>query len=370
MKQKTLVYYFLIFAISLTLFLPVLNLSFTYKYKEITLQSFSKRYLFSTDNFESVLNYMAYKAFGLSLDEANVIAGEKPFFFLGNSHASVIDKTKGTFLYADKEIKLWTDTLKKLQDWYKNQGIQFIVAIAPNKHTVYSDHLPKSIVYKEGETITDAIVKHGLAKDIHIVNLKNVLKQNKEEKQLFFHTDTHWTNYGALLGYKKSMEYLNSIYKKDYKIPKYTSTEINSDGSGDLTRFLKINHFLADNYEKNYNLTFQNSHTLCYGEISKTNTLNNCTSGIKNQFNQYSINTQAPNKEKLLYLCDSFGLANSQLYSQTFHTVWRLHISYTKGSMLAKFIQKNKPDIVIYQVVERDLGNKTILDDIPYLPSL
>ncbi len=365
MKQKTLVYYFLIFAISFTLFLPVLNLSFTYAYKKITIQHFSKRYLFSTDNFESVLNYVAYKAFDFSLDEANVIVGEKPFFFLGNSHASIIDKTKGTFLYADKDIKLWADTLKKLQEWYENQGIKFILAIAPNKHSVYSDKLPKSIIYKEGKTITDAIVKHGLDKGIHIVNLKNVLKQNKEEKQLFFHTDTHWTNYGALLGYEKSMEYLNSIYKTDYKVPKYTSTEINSDGSGDLTRFLKINHFLADNYEKDYSLAFQNSHTLCYGEITKANTLKGCTPSIKNQFNQYSVNTNAVNQEKLLYLCDSFGLANSQLYSKTFHTVWRFHISYTHGKMLEKFLQENKPDIVIYQVVERDLGNKTILDDMP-----
>jgi hypothetical protein len=35
--------------------------------------------------------------------------------------------------------------------------------------------------------------------------------------------------------------------------------------------------------------------------------------------------------------------------------------------MLTEFIKKNKPDIVIYQVVERDLGNNTILDDLPQI---
>ena len=357
MKQKKLVYYFLILSISLTLLLPVLNLSFAYKYKKINLQSFSKQQLFSTDNFESIRNYLVYKIFNFSLNESQVIVGKDDFFFLGNGFGGIIDKSKGTFSYTNKEIDIWTSKLKKLQDWYENQGIQFIVVVASNKHTVYSDKLPDGILYKEGETITDDMVNYLLRKDIHVLNLKKALREKKQEKQLFFRTDTHWNNYGAHIGYINTLEYLNATYGENYRVAEYNMTETTKSGGGDLTNFLKINHLLSNNYEKNYSLIFKNKSQLCYGIITKTNKLKKCSPGIKNKFNQYSINKSAPNKEKLLYFCDSFGLANSQLYQETFNTVWRFHLAYKSEVGLAGFIQENKPDIVIYQVVERELSN-------------
>ena len=357
MKQKKLVYYFLILSISLTLLLPALNLSFAYKYRKINLQSFSKQQLFSTDNLESIRNYFAYKVFNLSLNEAQVIVGKDDFFFLGNGFGGIIDKYKGTFTYSNKEIDIWTNKLNKLQAWYENQGIQFIIVIAPNKHTVYSDKLPYGILHKKGETVTDDMVNSLHKKNIHVLDLKKVLRENKQEKQLFFRTDTHWNNYGAHIGYMNTLEYLNAIYAENYKVVEYSMTETLRSGGGDLTNFLKINHLLSNNYEKNYNLILKNKSQLCYGIITETNKLTPCTAGIKNKFNQYSINKSSPNKKKLLYFCDSFGLANSQLYQETFNTVWRFHLAYKSEVGLANFIQNHKPDVVIYQVVERELSN-------------
>ena len=365
MKQKKLVYYFLIIAILLTLFLPVLNLSFSYKYEKINTQSFSKKQLYSTDNLESIINYFVYKTFNFSMNESQVITGKDNFFFLGNGHVNIIDKTKGTYPYTNKDIDSWATKLKKLQDWYETQGIQFIIVVAPNKHTVYSDKLPDGIIYNEGGTITDDLVKYSLNKDIHILNLKKALREKKEDKQLFFHTDTHWNNYGALIGYINTMEYLNTIYSENYKQPEYTMKETRTSGVGDLINFLKIKHLLSNNYEKNYNFSFKKKTKVCYGEISKTYKLKKCSPDIKNTFNQYMINKNSSNKEKLLYLCDSFGTANTQLYKETFNTVWRLHLAYINGSVLADFVKENKPDVVIYQIVERTLYNNFILEDMP-----
>jgi len=364
MKQKKQVYIFLMIAISFTLFLPVLNIYMASKNTKTKLMHFTQRQLFSTDNLESIINYSVYKTFNFSLNEHQVIAGEDGFFFLGNRFGSILDKMEGTFSYEDKDIEAWSEKLKKLQGWYEKQGIKFIIAIAPNKHTIYNDKLPKGMVYKEGATATDTIVKASLEKGIHILNLKKALRE-KKAKQLYFYTDTHWNSYGASIGYRDTIQFLNSTYGKRYDIPQYTMKEKKSAGGGDLTNLLKINQFLTDSYEKNYDFILKKKSKLCYGEITKANKLKKCTPGDKNKFNQYSINEDAPNKEKLLYLCDSFGTGNSKLYEETFHTVWRFHISYTKGRFLVDFIQKHKPDIVIYQVVERDLGNNTVIDDLP-----
>jgi len=357
MQQKKLVYVFLILAFSFTLFLPVLNILFMEKNKKISLQNFSKQQLFSTDNVESLLNYFAYKTLHISLDKPQVIVGKDNFFFLGNSYSNIIDKSKGTFPYNRKNIDMWVNKINKLQNWYENQGIEFIFVIAPNKHTIYNDKLPNSVLYNEGKTLTDDIVSHAQDKNINIFNLKQILREKKQEKELFFHTDTHWNKYGAQIGYIETMRFLNDTYKKHYERVKYSINETIESGGGDLTNFLKINHFLLKNYEKDYHFTFTTKRKLCYGKINKNNILQECTAGIKNTFNQYTMNENAPNKKKLLYLSDSFGLANSSLYQETFDTVWRFHLSYVNSSagILKNFIHEHKPDIVIYQVVERDL---------------
>jgi len=359
MNQKKLVVYFLILAISLTLFLPILNLSFAYTYTKYRLKDFTKQQLFSTDNLESMIGYSLYKVLNVSTNKAQVIAGKDDFLFLGNTYSSIIDKTKGTFHYTDLEIEQWTTKLKKLQDSYEQRGIEFIVVVASNKHTVYNDKLPDEIVYKEDETMTDSIVKSSLQKDVHILNLKQALRA-KKDKQLFFKTDTHWNDYGASIGYTNTMHYLNTIYKKSYQIPNYTMKETRSSG-GDLTRFLKINKFLSKDYDKAYRIIFNKKSRVCYGKITKENVLKKCTKNKKKGFNKYTINTSTPNKKKLLYLCDSFGIKNTALYKETFHTVWRFHHAYIYGSTLSNFIKEHKPDIVIYQIVERNLGsNKTV----------
>jgi len=363
MKQKKLVYYFLIVSIIFILFLPILNLSFTQK--KLDIHYILKQKLFSTDNLESLINYFTYKTFDFSLNEPNVIVGKDDFLFLGNSHVNIIDKTKGTLQYKSHILDLWADKLKKLQDWYESQGIEFIVVVASNKHTIYDDKLPNDITYSKSKTVTDDMVKYALKRDVHILNLKNSLREAKKERELYFHADTHWNNYAASIGYVATMKFLNMTYNKSYNITKFTIEETESNGGGDLTNFLKINHFLEDTYEKNYNLIFKNRSSFCYANITKDNRLNECTAGMKSNFNQYVINNNPLNKEKLLYLCDSFGLANSQLYNETFHTVWRFHLSYTNNGVLENFIKENKPNIVIYQIVERDLGNNTIIEDMP-----
>ncbi len=368
MKHKKLVYYFLIISISLTLFLPIVNLSFIYINNKINLKSFSKKQLFSTDNIEAIRNYFVYKTFNTSLNKPQVIAGKDKFLFLGNNYANVIDKTNGTFVYTNKDIDIWTNKLKKLQDWYEKRGIMFIVIVASNKHTIYNDKLPNNIQYREDETITDDIMKFAQNKNIHILNLKSFLRNEKMNRQLYFYTDTHWTNYGASIGFKNTIQYLNSVYQIAYKIPEYNLTKM-TRGGGDLANFLKINQLLPKDYDVNYNFSFEAQNKVCHGELTKAHALKKCSItnnpviGI-NGIDQYMINNNALNKEKLLLLCDSFGTANSQPYNETFHTIWKFHYGHINGNALAKFVLKYKPDIVIYQINERGLYDYNIVKEL------
>jgi hypothetical protein len=365
MKHKRLVYYFLGISVSLIMSLPVLNVIFAYKQGKPVFRHVSGKVLFSTDNLEALVNYMIYKTLHLSLNSAQVVAGKEHFLFLGNNFAGVIDKTTGAMLYKKQDIDRWVSQVQKLQNWYEDQGMAFVIVIAPNKHTVYSDKLPDNLHYEEGATATDAIVAAAIEKGVHILDLKQSLREKKRDKQLYFDTDTHWNNYGASVGYKETMKYVNMVYGKHYQPVHYRMKKIVSKGGGDLARLLKIKYFLSDNNETDYHFVFDKKSHICSGEIKADNLLTECTPGIRKKFNYYVVNETAPNKEKLLYVCDSFGLENSQLYLETFRTVWRFHLSYTNGAVLDDFMHKHKPDVVIYQIVERDIGNHSVVDDLP-----
>ena len=77
------------------------------------------------------------------------------------------------------------------------------------------------------------------------------------------------------------------------------------------------------------------------------------------------INKNSENNLKLLFLCDSFGTAPSQLYNATFKEIYKFHWSHINGQKLVTFVEKNKPDIVIYQIVERALYDQSIVVPMP-----
>ena len=85
---------------------------------------------------------------------------------------------------------------------------------------------------------------------------------------------------------------------------------------------------------------------------------------------QYIINKNIKDNKKLLLLCDSFGTATSELYNLTFNTIWKWHYGQINGEKLSNFVEENKPDLVIYQIVERALYNDSIVTSIPNISQI
>ena len=367
MKQKKLVYIFLIVSLFCISPLPIFNLIFLYQKGELAPENITTQKLFSTDHIEANMNYFAYRVLHFSLNERQTIVGKDGFLFLGNQYAAIVDKTQGLYPYKQEEIDLWVDKLKAVQEWYKTKGIQFIFVIAPNKSSVYPEKLPASVVYKEGKTITDDIVRSARKRDITLLDLRERLKKSKGQEELYFRTDTHWNNKGASIGFEEAIHFLNTQYEEEYKLPKYTLRSMRRS-SGDLAGFLKIKEILSLKHEKDFAFDFNVSAKVCHGDINlKELIIKACKmtgNPILNIFaqDQYMINKNAANLEKLLFIGDSFSTANSKPYNATFGTLWKFHHSRLYGKKLANFIEKNQPDIVIYQIVERDLYSQTLIE--------
>ncbi len=357
MKYRTKTWYFLICAAIVIAFLPLMNFDkFTEKYE--------RKELFVTDRTEAYTNYAAYKFLNLSLEPDSVITGKDGFLFLGNKYGRVLHKSNGIYNPGFKAIDKWSNDLQKLQRWYEDQKIRFVMVIAPNKHSIYKEMLPNWV--KGNGTLTDDIVSMSNEKGIHILDLRKKLTSARGNGLLYYKTDTHWNLLGASIGYAETIAYINKIYgtkiiKSEFKLKQ------SRRGGGDLSGFLKINHLLGKDYDLSYAHTVAPG-SFCHGNINKDNgkmgggchKTNNPMIDINKQ-PQYVINNTSLNNYKVLLLRDSFGTVNSQLYNDTFHTIWNWHYGHINGESLASHVKNYKPDIVIYQVVERGIYNQALV---------
>jgi len=365
-KQKKLVLIFLIVSLLCIAPLPLLNLFLMYQQGKLDRENITAQRLFTTDHIETTINYFAYRTLHRSLNSRQTVAGKEGFLFLGNQYAAILDKASGVYPYQESEIDQWTDKLKVVEDWYKKRNIEFILVIAPNKSSVYPEMLPDSIVYKEGETITDDIVEYAQKKDIAVLDLRKILRESKRSDLLYYKTDTHWNNKGSSIGFRDTMHFLNRQHNRSYKLPAYTLHKVR-EGAGDLAGFLKIRKSLPLDYEVNFAYDFNKTVRVCHGKISAEGHIVQPCKMVNNPVvniyavDQYTINKDAENPQKLLLLSDSFSTANSKPYNAAFSTIWKLHQGRIYGKELADFVEKHQPDIVIYQIVERDLYSPTLV---------
>lgn len=364
MQQKKQIKYFIIVSVILISLLPTYNF-----YQYAKQYNYSK--LFNIDTIEKYINYTVYRVLNRSMVQNSVVVGKDNFLFLGNGYANIVHKTNGTYKPSQKEIDSWTDKLKTLQSWYNNRGIKFVIVIAPNKHTIYKDKLPYWMQY-DGKTITDDIVEYANKKNINILDLRTSLmnKKKNDDSLLYFKSDTHWNLLGASYGYSATMDYINKIYDVNLTKPTYTISD-NMRSGGDLANFLKIGSILSKDYENGYKFNIENNLEVCHGNINRNNghlerceNKKNLVMGIGSK-PQYMINNNINENKKLLFLCDSFGSAPSELYNLSFNTIYKWYYGHINSQKLSDFVIQNEPDFVIYQIVERDLYNNGIVSPMP-----
>lgn len=362
MKEKTKIIVFLVLSALVIGSVPIIN--------HLRNNTKSNTDYFNTDYFEGRLNYFFYKVFAKSLVPEKVVVGKDDFLFLGNSYARVLSKSQNLIQKQISETEKVVASLKKLQQWYEQRNIKFLTVVIPNKHTVYESKLPYWAKYqKDSQNLTNAFIDKAREMDIHLLDLRNAMlkAEKKYSKNIYYVTDSHWNMYGAGIGYEETMRALNDVYNQKYKTQTYKVLTQPSEGKGSI-RLLKANTFKTFGIDETTIYEFEEDKIICIGEI-KQNPLElaKCVEKSNYVFNihrgsKYFISDGALNSESLLLMGDSFTMQNSKLFDRTFQTIWKFHYNEFSGDDLFDFVNDKKPDIVIYQIVERALYDNYFLD--------
>lgn len=264
-----------------------------------------------------------------------VLDGENGYLFYGRKES--VDSYKRNIILSEQEIQQHLEPIIAIASKLQEQNIKFYWFIPPNKHSIYPEHFPKYIKRLDNASRLDQIIayinKNKLDKLLHPIDIRDYLINSKiQYPDIYYKTDTHWNALGAFLGHKILLDQIKLSFdhiKEDLSIDDY---DIKEDRMlGDLAKFsarnLKSNEykFLPKFDYKVTNKTI--------GEAYITNNMNSSS------------------KYKAVIYRDSFFTNLIPFVSVYFNEAQYINRKIKEEDIT--YIVEQKPDIVIYETVER-----------------
>ena len=297
---------------------------------------------------DALLDWQARLAYGINgriLNE-DTLGGRDGWLFY-NKEGSV-RSFQNADLFAPAELQTIRNNLTRRAEWLDMRGIRLFLLVVPAKNRVYGEFYPTGIrkigtIGRAEQTVKYLRETTALPVEFPLDDL--LAAKEHHGALLYFRQDTHWTDYGAFLGYQKLMRRIHQdlpmaipLEKSDFQ------WEYRPEGGGDLTPLARValKKSAADvRYE-----TLIRSQPLPFTYL------------LQHPFVNHTVREGRPLKAFVLY--DSFGVSMIPFLSSTFGEVkyLRRHDFNEIQDEIAAF----QPDVVIHEVAERlvpDLLNDT-----------
>lgn len=242
-------------------------------------------------------------------------------------YAETLDDYQNRATLTDEEVRQIAQTIADMQAYCEARGAQFVFTIAPNKNSLYPEHMPARYLQSDSpgnyEKLKPLLEEYG----VHYADLFTFLSE--QDEILYLKTDSHWTNRGAALAHDFLMETLGLPHTA-FAQAEYTTAETHR---GDLYEML---------YPKGTAREAQQAYETTFSYVSEPRTAEDILI--------QTTSPDAPNG-RLLLCRDSFGNALHPFLAEDFReaTITR--------QMPYPLEQVQAGDTVIMEIVERNLTN-------------
>ncbi|MDW7691374.1 hypothetical protein R9C00_18505 [Flammeovirgaceae bacterium SG7u.111] len=253
--------------------------------------------------------------------------------------------THSNLLTAEQLIVL-KNRLEKRKVDLKKEGIDYLLAFWPNKHSIYPEKLPLAMKMQVKDTLSlaDQLIEYFTEQDVNInfIDIRSALIDKKSSYQIYKKLDTHWNLLGGYFAYynflEKSKPLINvaPIGLDSYSISWEESKK------GDLVGILGLSNNTV--FKEQIPSLRLRDKSLTYSQESTIS------------FPARSIITRNPNakeRRKVLFFGDSYSTCLEPFLSQTF-----MDVIYIRSRFDVEMVKKVNPDIVIDAFVERQMIEK------------
>jgi len=249
---------------------------------------------------------------------------------------------------ADVVLEAWVALSLGRHERLAGQGVEFHWVIAPNKHTIYPEHMPaaarQEIAPCETERIADAFGRNGLS----LLDLRQTLQSHRGEQALFHRTDSHWNQLGAAHGVREIIERLRGSHPAmpPFSLDDYSVLIEEESFQGNLASRLRV---FGDLYAEPF-LRLSPRRDVAAKMPASADPLDLRMHARKEPLVEFS--TGRADLPTAVVFHDSFGFATMELLAEHFESI-RFVNSY--GLIDYEMLEENPPDIVISLVVELKL---------------
>lgn len=256
-----------------------------------------------------------------------------------------LDDFQNAKIFTPQSLSNTAQVINACHKFAAENNIVFFMVMAPNKASIYPEKLPKVIQPLNSLSEIDQLNNYLRDNNIpEVLDLRPVLIQARKDGDVYYLTDTHWNGYGAYIAYEAIITHLSKMYpglEEPYSLKFFRIRKENKDVTLGTAKQIQANYI-------NEPL------------LAPTRKLNDIVSVINfPDVNDYHKLSWIPESDlpTLMLFHDSFGfLYLNDMLSVNFAKVHYFHRASSEKYLNPKTIKLFSPDIIIYQVVERNLG--------------
>lgn len=247
---------------------------------------------------------------------------------------------------SEAKLSYFQKKLSDLNSSLVEQGITLLIVIPPNKSTIYPQYMPDEISVLNKKSRLDQFIERMKKEKINVIDLRPVLLDASKKQDVYYKVDTHWNEVGAYYGYYEIINFLSDYDTRliPHPLSDYEYTYQNDLLNPDLPSVLGIPSIKEERWVLIPKFSVQGTKNLRL----------NLSDG-RHVSKMTGQNDQLPS---LLIYHDSFYSANSALshfMEPHFKKISGVLFNPDKNIWSLDWIQHEEPDIVIIEIVERNL---------------
>jgi hypothetical protein len=299
----------------------------------------------------TVLNIaLFYKLFG-KLKVTNYIMGKNKHLYYTSDGFSL--KTyQGKNKLSEETLGRVLENFSDAEKYFNNRGAEFLFVPVPDKEGVYPEYYLDSVLQYSNQYKLDQIISYlNNNSSLTVINLRQALIESKNQSDYLYYKNydcTHWNMKGAFVSYKKIMHYIQDRFD-NINILSEDDFEISLTPSSGTIAHLSSSRLLSKAMGFK-DIIYSYNKKGGYVSLAVDDYPLKTIDPAYNKY--YRVNDIISDTPKLLILGDSFIYSFLlDIFGESFR---ELYFTSTRDpDLLKKIVDEYKPDIVIFEIVER-----------------
>ncbi len=120
---------------------------------------------------------------------------------------------QNTWPFTSDELQLIETRLINFNNYLANKGTELYIIFPPNKNTIYPEYMPEEIPVLGEKSRMDQVVEiFKQHPEINYIDLERIFLEERNYKQVYYATDSHWNNWGTFTAYSGLINSISEDY--------------------------------------------------------------------------------------------------------------------------------------------------------------